>query len=234
VFAPSLDEHRARWRGAWTSLFGAPAHGAARRDGADGSGSVASAGSGVVVPYSDAELDAAFADFPVVSRDTARIMAHAAAVSSTVKRGYADPRPEIAPMRMAARWRGGGETSAGRNQGVGAEQHYQSHLRADLYRDRPPADAKAPSDTVPSYAYRHAATMSRGESRGNVYDRLLDPRGFTGAHRHRFDASGRGLGLRGRDSADVDYELTVGRIDTDTIPAPMPATVRPGRSLAAR
>ena len=33
-----------------------------------------------------------------------------------------------------------------------------------------------------------------------VYDRLTDPQRFTGAHKHRFDATGVGRGLEGRDS----------------------------------
>ena len=31
-----------------------------------------------------------------------------------------------------------------------------------------------------------------------VFDRLTDPRHYTGAHRHRFDESGRGMGIDGR------------------------------------
>jgi len=66
--------------------------------------------------------------------------------------------------------------------------------------------ATAPGDTVAGYAYRHAAAVSQWAGAGSVYDRLTDPRGFTGLHRHRFDADGRGLGMRGRDGAGTDMQ----------------------------
>ena len=45
----------------------------------------------------------------------------------------------------------------------------------------------------------HAAAVSRWAGQGSVIDRLTDPRGYTGASKHRFDADGRGRGLDGRD-----------------------------------
>jgi len=60
---------------------------------------------------------------------------------------------------------------------------------------------KAPSDAVPSYAYRHAAARIQD----SVFDRLTDTRGYTGTHRHRFDDTGRGQGLKGRDTGALDY-----------------------------
>jgi hypothetical protein len=36
---------------------------------------------------------------------------------------------------------------------------------------------------------------------GNVYDRLTNTKGFTGTHKHRFDETGKGRGIAGRDSA---------------------------------
>ena len=68
-----------------------------------------------------------------------------------------------------------------------------------------PADASAST----SYAYKHAAAASQWAGAGSVYDRLCDPRGYTGLHKHRFDVDGRGKGMRGRDetgtSADMSY-----------------------------
>ena len=34
---------------------------------------------------------------------------------------------------------------------------------------------------------------------GDIFSRLTDPSKYTGAHKHRFDESGRGKGLAGRD-----------------------------------
>ena len=46
-----------------------------------------------------------------------------------------------------------------------------------------------------------SARSSSGSARSSaVYDRLTDPQQFTGAHKHRFGASGEGRGLDGRDS----------------------------------
>jgi hypothetical protein len=64
----------------------------------------------------------------------------------------------------------------------------------------------APSSAVTGYAFRHAAAVSRWAGQGSVIDRLTDPRGYTGAHKHRFDADGRGRGLDGREGgADLDF-----------------------------
>ena len=42
---------------------------------------------------------------------------------------------------------------------------------------------------------------SKESSGGNIFDRLTDPRLYTGAHKHRFDPrTGKGRGLQGRDS----------------------------------
>lgn len=60
-------------------------------------------------------------------------------------------------------------------------------------------DPRSASQTAPGYAYKHA-TRSAG-----VFQRLTDVRGFTGAHRLRFDESGRGKGLFGRDRLEKDH-----------------------------
>ena len=68
-------------------------------------------------------------------------------------------------------------------------------------------DCAAPAESATgSYAYGHKAAAARAAGAGSVFDRLTDTRGYTGTHKHRFDSGGRGRGLRGRDSSDVDYE----------------------------
>lgn len=78
-------------------------------------------------------------------------------------------------------------------------------------RTGPALAAAAVSDVASSYAYKHAAAASQQSGAGSVFDRLTDTRGFTGTHKHRFDKTGRGLGLRGRDSSDIDYEWVRGQ-----------------------
>ena len=41
---------------------------------------------------------------------------------------------------------------------------------------------------------------SAGGGKSSIFDRLTDTKLYTGAHKHRFDADGRGRGLEGRDS----------------------------------
>ena len=40
-------------------------------------------------------------------------------------------------------------------------------------------------------------------SSGSVFDRLTNVNGYTGAHKHRFDANGNGRGLSGRDAPSL-------------------------------
>ena len=44
---------------------------------------------------------------------------------------------------------------------------------------------------------------SPAKGAGNIFDRLTDSSQYTGAHKHRFDAQGRGRGLQGRDRTAV-------------------------------
>lgn len=52
-----------------------------------------------------------------------------------------------------------------------------------------------------------------------MFDRLTDARGYTGTHRHRFDVDGRGLGLKGRDRVEMDYEVTTKVSAANPIPS---------------
>ena len=44
---------------------------------------------------------------------------------------------------------------------------------------------------------------SPAKGAGNIFDRLTDTSQYTGSHKHRFDAQGRGRGLQGRDRTAV-------------------------------
>lgn len=106
---------------------------------------------------------------------------------------------------------GGGKDAAGRSprSGKDIKQYWAS-------------GGLAPSEAATGYAYRHAAAHSMLTGSGSVYDRLTDPRGYTGSHRHRFDGDGRGLGLAGRDNS-MDYRFLVDTtVDEKHGQAPLP------------
>ena len=48
----------------------------------------------------------------------------------------------------------------------------------------------------------------------NVTDRLTDTTKYTGAHKHRFDATGHGLGMAGRDLPAKGAGMSPGCIGT--------------------
>jgi hypothetical protein len=75
----------------------------------------------------------------------------------------------------------------------------------------------SPSVNTASYAFKHAA--SQAKQPGTVFERLTDVRGFTGTHRHRFDTDGRGMGLKGRDRVEMDYEVTTKLSAANPIPS---------------
>jgi hypothetical protein len=169
---------------------------------------------GARLSISDADLDEAFLDLPGMTTETKRAIAKSHVFASSRVRGYADPRPDLRPVDLA-RWRPGAEHNAAVNQMSTKDAAFAGVLRPSHHREQsregrsgreilsrtwnPPE--LAPSDAVPSYAYRHAAARLQD----SVFDRLTDTRGFTGSHRHRFDDTGRGRGLKGRDAGDMDY-----------------------------
>ena len=166
---------------------------------------------------------------PVMHPATAEVLARSHSVANPRIMGYADRRPDITP-------RGGLGGAVGRvnsdhvgervmftesgSAGV-ASGRWASGLRPQLYT--PSKDTAASPGRVGwegggergggvesvGYAYKHAAAASQWAGAGSVYDRLCDPRGYTGLHKHRFDTDGRGKGMRGRDdtgtSADMRY-----------------------------
>jgi len=102
-------------------------------------------------------------------------------------------------LRTANMLRGAREKAS---QFSGGRSHavFASQMREGLYR--PSGDMAGehlePMDSTPSsYAYRHAlqgAEDDDGEP-SSVYDRLTNPQGYTGTHRHRFGRDGRGRGI---------------------------------------
>lgn len=159
-----------------------------------------------------------FSTLPSMDAATKEALVRAGAVSNQRKMGYADQRPDIRPtgaQRVAP------ENTFARNQftknGASgrADAVWAGSLRPHLYSSRgdPAAEVSgdeikaawngsglAPSEVTPSYAFRHAMSTSMWAGAGTVYDRLNDHRGYTGSHRHRFDAEGRGLGLQSREN----------------------------------
>ena len=66
--------------------------------------------------------------------------------------------------------------------------HFKPHGGSNSARDKRRAKSPAPGQvTVPEI------------EAGSIFEKLTSPTSFTGAHRHRFDEEGRGLGLQGRD-----------------------------------
>lgn len=167
-----------------------------------------------------------FESLPLMDPRTADTIVRGNSFATTKRMGYADPRPDVRPSGTFKINPAEQGALALHFPAVGGPQKkadaaWASQLRGHLYA--PSADPKAartgeemkkswaggglaPSEVVPSYAYRHAAEASQHGGYGSVYDRLTDIRGFTGTHRHRFGEDGRGLGLAGRDgSYDVEY-----------------------------
>jgi hypothetical protein len=175
-----------------------------------------------------------FESLPMMDAATAETIARGNSFATSRRMGYADPRPDIRPpplMRFNPEEQG---ALALHFNAVGGPQKkadaaWASKLRGHLYAAS--ADPKAartggemkarwaggglaPSETMPSYAYRHAAATSQVDGAGTVYHRLTDARGYTGTHRHRFDGDGRGLGLAGRENS-VDAAYLMSRAPTD-------------------
>jgi len=175
-----------------------------------------------------------FDGLPAMHDATKEVLARSHAVANPRRMGYADARPDIAPTsRFGAHADHAGERVGFDATGAGgrAAGAFAASLRPALYtpsKHEAPArggrewarawaspagggggaggagGGLAPSEAAAGYAYRHAAAVSQWAGAGSVYDRLTDPRGYTGLSRHRFDADGRGRGMRGRDGGGTD------------------------------
>jgi hypothetical protein len=82
-------------------------------------------------------------------------------------------------------------------------------LASEKYSRDDPATA---FDKIIALIERAGGPKTTGTSatatKGNIYDRLTDTRGYTGAHKQRFDASGRGRGAAGRRGDDGVSDLS--------------------------
>ncbi|KNC56264.1 uncharacterized protein AMSG_11699 [Thecamonas trahens ATCC 50062] len=73
--------------------------------------------------------------------------------------------------------------------------------------------ARCPRPSHLSHLSPNTNSRMSGKKGGNIFDRLTDPSGYTGAHKERFDASGRGKGRAGRmDLVENDGYVTGARI----------------------
>ena len=172
------------------------------------------------VSIADAYADV-FAELPMMDSATMEIIARSHSIANSRVMGYADPRPDLRPnSHFGVHADHAGSklhlATAVRGQGGRSIQEFANGLRHMLYAPSTDpytprtalemtshfgkSDSVAPSSAVTGYAYRHAAAVSRWAGQGTVIDRLTDTRGYTGAHKHRFDADGRGKGIAGRDS----------------------------------
>ena len=100
----------------------------------------------------------------------------------------------------------------GRDLFMGAHRGGEAHAQVQSTAPRRAAPQAPRQAVTDSYAYSggysgrgYAQQESQGRSPakkkggGNIFDRLTDTSQYTGAHKHRFDAQGRGRGLAGRD-----------------------------------
>ncbi|CAM9479112.1 unnamed protein product [Chrysoparadoxa australica] len=63
-----------------------------------------------------------------------------------------------------------------------------------------PVSRRASNASATDAAAAAAGGEGGGRRRSSIFDRLTDPSQYNGTHKHRFDESGKGLGLAGRDS----------------------------------
>lgn len=86
------------------------------------------------------------------------------------------------------------------------QQKYMNSLREEFYNSK----AYEPNRPNSAYGYRIGQDANRPRTssydhrrrssrEGSIFDRLTDSSQYTGTHIHRFDATGRGRGLAGRD-----------------------------------
>jgi hypothetical protein len=186
--------------------------------------------------FTSADYPEIFEGLPIMDAATADAIVRGHSFATSKRMGYADMRPDVRPsplMRINPSEQG---ALALHFNAVGGPQKkadaaWASQLRGHLYAQSADPNAArtgeemkrmwagggiAPSETVPSYAYRHAAATSMLDGRGSVFDRLTDVRGYVGTHRWRFDAEGRGLGLAGRENS-YDAAGLMRQVTTDTV-----------------
>lgn len=179
--------------------------------------------------FSNAKLKAVFSEYPTMTNKTARQIVRSNACGNGKIESYATRQPCIRPPVLQNRRTLGIALDGTVNRQLG---YFISPLRENLWTEKTRyvtgkeiarawnGSGKAPSDTVPSYAYKHAADRSRKSAKCGVYDRLTDVRGYTGTHRHRFDMkTGVGRGLIGRDQPGSDIEAIAACFEAGVIPS---------------
>ncbi|KAJ3309247.1 hypothetical protein HDU76_003678, partial [Blyttiomyces sp. JEL0837] len=72
--------------------------------------------------------------------------------------------------------------------------------RADTPNTMNISDVVGSQSSLASSAYNKGSLTSLSEKKPSVFDRLTDSSGYTGSHKHRFNADGSGRGLAGRDT----------------------------------
>lgn len=77
------------------------------------------------------------------------------------------------------------------------------------------AVAAAPTSPVRSASPKRAAAA--GSPKKDIFSRLTDTSGYTGAHKARFNADGTGRGLAGRDSVTKGSGTSVGSMYVNSI-----------------
>eukprot|EP01065_Artemidia_motanka_P014641 TRINITY_DN18516_c0_g1_i1.p1 TRINITY_DN18516_c0_g1~~TRINITY_DN18516_c0_g1_i1.p1 ORF type:complete len:257 (+),score=53.32 TRINITY_DN18516_c0_g1_i1:64-771(+) len=112
--------------------------------------------------------------------------------------------PELAAIAQQQPQPARGGYRSNEGQQWNAREEFQRVIRGESAGRQPQrSQSQQQPSPVPQYEPRYPEEVDdKAErwARRNVFDRLLDPKGFTGTHKHRFDAStGRGRGSRGRD-----------------------------------
>jgi hypothetical protein len=117
---------------------------------------------------------------------------------------------------------------------------------SQIMRNRGLKSPGSPERSFRSPASFYSTPPSSGTARSpraqsDIFDRLANPAGFTGVHRHRFDARGNGRGLAGRDFVSKGSGTVVGRANAGEIQdisqitrGPMPPKQRTGDITSAR
>ena len=93
------------------------------------------------------------------------------------------------------------ETQPQQQQQQAMPSYAQPQQAAPQRRQAPQQPYRQPQSQAPQQRPRTSPKKSGGG--GNIFDRLTDSSQYTGAHKHRFDSTGKGRGLEGRDRTAV-------------------------------
>jgi len=116
-------------------------------------------------------------------------------MKSLVKCAKCGKNPKALPRQARPQWQGNSEDRGSDPSGLG--------LRPDV--DKPVRVERPPS--------------SSSDKKQSVFDKLTDTKQYTGTHKQRFDAEGKGRGREGRDSAPTGTGTVVGPVTTLRTPS---------------